>query len=45
MDKNYKIADIKGKDHECIKRLEDQMKMELGKDIVLIAWEKGKNKE
>lgn len=39
---NYKIADIKGKDSECFKRIEDQMKMELGKDIVLIAWEKEK---
>jgi len=40
MDKNYKIADLKGKDCEHFKQIEEQLKMELGKDIVLIAYEK-----
>ena len=40
MDKNYKIAELKGKDSEYFKRIEEQMKIELGKDIVLIAYEK-----
>lgn len=39
MDKNYKIADLKDNDCENFKRIEEQLKMELGKDIVLIAWE------
>ena len=42
MDNDYKIADIKGNDCERFKRIEEQLKMELGKDIVLIAWEKKK---
>lgn len=42
MDDNFKIADIKEKDCERFKRIEEQLKMELGKDIVLIAWEKNK---
>lgn len=42
MDKKYRIADIKEKDCENFRRIEEQMKMELGKDIVLIAWEKEK---
>lgn len=42
MDKKYKIADMKQNDCEYFKRIEEQMKMELGKDIVLIAWEKEK---
>jgi hypothetical protein len=40
MDKNYRIADLKSNDCENFKRIEEQLKMELGKDIVLIAWEK-----
>lgn len=39
---NYKIADMKEMDSERFKRIEEQMKMELGKDIILIAWEKQK---
>jgi hypothetical protein len=42
MDNDFKVADINGKDCERFKRLEEQLKMELGKDIVLIAWEKNK---
>ena len=42
MHKKYKLADMKQKDSEYFKRIEEQMKMELGKDIVLIAWEKEK---
>jgi len=40
MEKDYKIADLRGKDCEYFKRIEEQLKMELGKDIVLIAYEK-----
>ncbi|MDI9495217.1 MAG: hypothetical protein QM227_02985 [Bacillota bacterium] len=40
MDENYKIAELKEKDSEYFKRMEEQMKMELGKDIVIIAYEK-----
>ncbi len=42
MDNNYKIAYMKENDYEYFKRFEEQLKMELGKDIVLIAWEKQK---
>jgi len=40
--KKYKLAEMKQKDCEYFKRIEEQMKMELGKDIVLVAWEKEK---
>ncbi len=40
MNKNYKIADLRAKDCEHFKQIEEQLKMELGKDIVLIAYEK-----
>lgn len=42
MDEKYKIADMKQKDCEYFKHIEDQIKMDLGKDIVLVAWEKNK---
>jgi len=42
MDKNYCIANMKENDCEYFKRMEEQTKMELGRDIVLIAWEKNK---
>nr|WP_312576850.1 hypothetical protein [Sedimentibacter sp.] len=42
MDMNYKIADLKQKDYEYFKSIEDRIKMETGKDFVLIAWEKSK---
>ncbi len=40
MNKNYKIADLKGKGCENFRQIEEQLKMEFGKDIVLIAYEK-----
>ena len=40
MDNYYKIAELKEKDFKCFKQIEQQLKMELGKDIVLIAYEK-----
>lgn len=42
-DKNnndFKLANISSNDNQIIKELEDKLKMEIGKDIVLIAWEK-----
>lgn len=42
MNINYKIADLQDKDYEYFKRVEDKIKMETGKDFVLIAWEKNK---
>lgn len=42
MNTNYKIADLKQKDYEYFKGIEDKIKMETGKDFVLIAWEKNK---
>lgn len=36
---NYKIADITEKENEAIKKAEDLVKKETGKDYVLIAWE------
>lgn len=33
---------MKENDYEYFKRIEEQIKMELGKDTVLIAWEKEK---
>lgn len=38
--KNFKIANMKDKDSNSIKQLEDKLKMEMGKDVVLVAWEK-----
>lgn len=40
MDKNYKIADLKEKECNNFRQIEEQLKMELGKDIVLVAYEK-----
>ncbi|MDD4779260.1 MAG: hypothetical protein PHT02_01460 [Tissierellia bacterium] len=37
--KNYKIANLKDKDCSCFKDIEEKLKMETGKDIVLVAWE------
>ncbi|MDD6769520.1 MAG: hypothetical protein SPJ62_09905 [Inconstantimicrobium porci] len=36
---DYKIADITEKENEAIKKAEDLVKKETGKDYVLIAWE------
>jgi hypothetical protein len=41
--KNYKIADFKDKDFSHLKNIEEKLKMETGKDIVLIAWERDKD--
>lgn len=37
---NYKLANINEKECESIKRVEELIKNETGKDFVLIAWEK-----
>lgn len=37
---NYKLADLKEKDYSYFKNIEDKLKMETGKEFVLIAWEK-----
>lgn len=42
MNNNFKIADLKDKDYEYFKSVEDKIKMETGKEFVLIAWEKNK---
>jgi hypothetical protein len=42
MNANYKIASLKEHDYDEIKSFEDKIKMETGKDFVLIAWEKNK---
>lgn len=39
---DYKIADLNNKDFESIKKAEELMKKETGKDFVMIAWEKEK---
>ena len=36
---DYKIADITEKENEAIKKAENLVKKETGKDYVLIAWE------
>ena len=40
MDKNYHIASISKEDEAAIKKAEDQIKKETGKDFVIVAWEK-----
>ena len=40
MDKRYKIAELQEKDFKRFKQIEQQLKMELGKDVILIAYEK-----
>ena len=37
---NYKIADINSDEFNAIKKAENSLKKETGKDFVLIAWEK-----
>ena len=37
---DYKIAVLESKDYEAIKKAEDFVKKETGKDFVMIAWEK-----
>lgn len=37
--KEFKIADINEKERESIKKAEQMIKEEIGKDIVLIAWQ------
>ncbi|WP_294351131.1 hypothetical protein [uncultured Clostridium sp.] len=37
---NYKIADVNQKEFDAIKKAEELMKKETGKDFVLIAWNK-----
>ena len=37
---NYKIADINSEEFNAIKRAENSLREETGKDFVLIAWEK-----
>jgi hypothetical protein len=44
MDKNYKIANLKEQNFEELRKLEDKIKMETGRDFVLIAWENEKSK-
>lgn len=39
---DYKIADLNEKDYEAIKKAENLVKNETGKDFVMIAWEKHK---
>lgn len=39
---DYKIAHLDNKDFESIKKAEDLVKKETGKDFVMIAWEKDK---
>ncbi|MDO5516808.1 MAG: hypothetical protein Q4F66_04585 [Clostridium sp.] len=39
---DYKIADLDNKDFESIKKAEDLVKKQTGKDFVMIAWEKEK---
>lgn len=41
---DYKIADINNKDFSAIKKAEDLLKKETGKDMLMIAWEKTSNK-
>lgn len=38
--KDYKIAELQEKDYKYFKSIEDKLKMETGKEFVLIAWEK-----
>lgn len=45
MDKNYKIANLKEQSFEELRKFEDKIKMETGKDFVLIAWEEEKSKK
>lgn len=40
---DYKIADVNSKEFSAIKKAEDLLKKETGKDIVMIAWEKTDN--
>lgn len=40
MDNNYQIASISKEDEAVIKKAEDQVKKETGKDFIIIAWEK-----
>lgn len=40
MNEKYKLASLKEKEFNYLKNIEDKLKMELGKDFVLIAWEK-----
>lgn len=42
MNTNYKIANLKELDYDELKGFEDKIKMETGKDFILIAWEKNK---
>lgn len=35
----FKIADVNDKEKEAIKKAEQAIKLETGKDIVLIAWQ------
>lgn len=37
---DYKIADLNKKQYNSIKKAEDLIKEETGKDFVIIAWEK-----
>ena len=37
---DYKIADLENKDYEAIRKAEDFVKNETGKDFVMIVWEK-----
>lgn len=37
---NYKIANLNEKDYEAIKKAENLVKKETGKDFIMIAWEK-----
>ncbi|MEF9992051.1 MAG: hypothetical protein RRZ84_03990 [Romboutsia sp.] len=40
---NFKIADLNDKEAIAIKKAEDLIKEETGKDFVMIAWQKDNN--
>lgn len=39
---DYKIADLNQKQYNAVKRAEELIKKETGKEFVMIAWEKEK---
>lgn len=39
---NYSLADFGEKDYNYINNIENKLKMETGKDLVLILWKKNK---
>ena len=41
-DKKYSLADLSFREEEIIKRIQKEIQDEIGKDLVIIAWEQNK---